>query len=419
MTAQQFVLELGRAMHALGSPAYRVEDTMDACCRALGLEGSFFATPTAIFSAIGPAGSSPNAVLTRVPPDDHDLGRLADLYAIRDRVVRGESSPAQGLDAVRRVLDSGVGVPRWSDLMAHAAAGGGAAVLFGGGWREAAVAAFAGAAVAGIAIAASRRPRLGDVQASLACAVVAFLVSGAAALWPPVHAPIATVAAIVVLLPGLSFTTALAELAMRHLAAGSARLLGTLAVLLTMAIGIGIGDRCAALVFGVAPVAAPERLGLGWLLLGIAASWVGFVVLLRATRRQAPWVLLAMATGFGGARAGSGLFGGELGASIGAFAVTALANLHARWRRQPAAVVRTPGLLLLVPGSLGLSGLTTALTGDFASSAPFAFRMLLVGGAIVAGLLFAGVLVPPPLDVEPEAKRRPLVRGLLRPPPSP
>jgi hypothetical protein len=36
--------------------------------------------------------------------------------------------------------------------------------------------------------------------------------------------------------------------------------------------------------------------------------------------------------------------------------------------------------------------------------------MLLVGGAIVAGLLFAGVVVPPPLDVEPEARGGPLVR---------
>jgi uncharacterized membrane protein YjjP (DUF1212 family) len=410
VTAQQFVLELGRAMHALGSPAYRVEDTMDACCRALGLEGSFFATPTAIFSAIGPAGSTPNTILARVAPGDHDLGRLASLYEIRDRVVRNELAPEAGLVQVRAVLASRVRGNLLLDLLAHAAAGAGAAVLFGGGWREAVVAGLAGAAVAGIGGVARWRPSLGDVQAPLACAVAAFVASGAAASWSPVHAPIATVAAIVVLLPGLSFTTALAELAMRHLAAGSARLLGTLAVLLTMAIGIGLGDRFAALLFGAAEPVQATRLGLGWVLLGIAATWFAFVVLLRATVAQAPWVLLAMATGFGGARLGSAWFGDELGACVGALAVAALANLHARWRRQPAAIVRTPGLLLLVPGSLGLSGLTTALTGDFASSAPFAFRMLLVGGAIVAGLLFAGVVVPPPLDVEPEARGGPLVR---------
>jgi len=82
-----------------------------------------------------------------------------------------------------------------------------------------------------------------------------------------------------------------------------------------------------------------------------------------------------------------------------------LGNLYARWLRQPAAIVRTPGLLLLVPGSLGFSGFTTAISGDFGSSGPFVFRMLLVGGSIVAGLLFAGVVLPPPLEVEPGSRR--------------
>jgi uncharacterized membrane protein YjjB (DUF3815 family) len=63
-------------------------------------------------------------------------------------------------------------------------------------------------------------------------------------------------------------------------------------------------------------------------------------------------------------------------------------------------------LLLLVPGSLGFRGLTTAVAGDFTQSVQFLFDMLLVGGALVAGLLMAGVLFPPPLDVEPDSRRR-------------
>jgi uncharacterized membrane protein YjjB (DUF3815 family) len=97
------------------------------------------------------------------------------------------------------------------------------------------------------------------------------------------------------------------------------------------------------------------------------------------------------------------VFDRELSAFVGAFAVAVAANLYARLRRRPAAVMRTPGLLLLVPGSLGFRGLTTALQQDFSAGSQFAFRMLLVGGALVAGLLVANVLVPPPLDVEPDA----------------
>ena len=104
MSKHEFVLELGRAMHALGSPAYRVEDTMVACSRSFGMDGNFFATPTAIFLAIGEPGEEVKTTLLRVRPGDHDLGRLAALYAIRDAVVSGEMTPEVGRDEVRAVL---------------------------------------------------------------------------------------------------------------------------------------------------------------------------------------------------------------------------------------------------------------------------------------------------------------------------
>lgn len=235
-------------------------------------------------------------------------------------------------------------------------------------------------------------------------AVAAFAAGALAACGFELHAPITAIAAIVVLLPGLSFTTALAELSMRHLAAGSARLMGALATLLTMAIGVGLGSRSAALLFGPAPVPVPAPVSWLWNVLALLVFWHAFMVLLRASRKQAVWVLLGIVVGFGGSRLGGHLLGAELGAFLGAVLVAVCANLFARWRRRPAAIVRTPGLLLLVPGSLGFRGFTMALESDFAASAQFAFQSLLVGGSIVAGLLIAGLLVPPPLEVEPDAR---------------
>ncbi len=398
------MLEIGRAMHALGSPSYRVEDSMDACCRALGLQGSFFSTPTAIMAALGERGGEATTHLLRVQPGAHDLGRLAELYAIRDLVVGGRLSPQDGLLRVQAVMASPSQQRPMLDVLAHGLAGAGAGVLFGGGALEVAVAGVAGLVVGLISIVSSWRPGLGDVQAPLACAVVAFLVHLAAACGLAVDATVATFAAIVVLLPGLSFTTALAELAMRHLASGSARLMGTLAVLLTMAVGVGIGDRCAEALVGALTPPVVDRLPLAWHLLALASTWIAFVILLRARRNQTLWMLLAVAIGYGGARLGAEVLGRELGAFVGALGVALAANVFARWQRRPAAVMRTPGLMLLVPGSLGLRGLTTALS-DSSQSVPFLFQMALVGGSIVAGLLMAGVLLPPPLDVEPDSRR--------------
>ena len=260
--------------------------------------------------------------------------------------------------------------------------------------------------VGGIARLGHLRPGFGDVQAPLACALVAFLVHMGARFGLQLDPTVTTVAAIVVLLPGLSFTTALAELAMRHLSSGSARLLGTLAVLLTMVVGVGIGDRLAELAFGRVTIVSGGELGWPFHIAALLATWISYTILLRGTRSQAVWILLAVAIGYGGARLGRFLLTPELGAFVGALLVTIAGNLFARWRRRPAAVVRTPGLLLLVPGSLGFRGLTNAVAGDLTQSVQFLFDMLLVGGALVAGMLMAGVLFPPPLDVEPDSRRR-------------
>jgi uncharacterized membrane protein YjjP (DUF1212 family) len=407
VTAQHFVLEIGRAMHALGSPSYRVEDAMDACCRAFGLQGSFFSTPTAIFAAMGARGEEPRTTLLRVVPGDHDLGRLAALYGIRDDVLAGRRSPQEGLDRVRSILQQPPRRQPLVDVLAYGLSGAAAAVLFGGGASELGLAGAAGLLCGAIAAAARLRPGLGDVQTPLACAVVAFVVHLVAGAGVAIDPMTTTVAATVVLLPGLSFTTALAELSMRHLASGSARLLGTVAVLLTMAVGVGIGERCARALVGWPANAAPGGLAWPWHLAALVGVGCAYVILLRASRRQFAWVALAVAVGYCGARAGGAVLERELGAFVGALGVAFAANLYARWRRQPAAVVRTPGLLLLVPGSLGFRGFTLALDKS-AESVQFVFQMLLVGGAIVAGLLMAGVLLPPTLDGDRDGLHRPL-----------
>jgi uncharacterized membrane protein YjjP (DUF1212 family) len=403
VTAQQFVLALGQAMHALGSPSYRVEDSMTACSHALGVKGSFFATPTAIFATIEDGAGPPSTVLQRVTPGDHDLGRLARLYSVRDAVMKRQIEPQVGLERIREVL-AARRPNHWREAFALGVSGAGAGVLFGGGWVEMAVAGGSGVVIGALAALGAKRRRLGELLAPLATALVSFVCGTLSAFGVPVHPPIAILAAVVVLLPGLSFTTALAELAMRHLAAGSARLMGTLVTLLTMAIGLGLGTRTSALCFGPPIPAAHAPLAWWWTPVAVLASWYAFAVLLRASRKQAPWVLLGIVTGFLGARAGTHWLGQELGAFLGAVAVAVAANLFSRWRRRPAAVVRTPGLLLLVPGSLGFRGFTMALDQDFGAGAQFAMQALLVGGSIVAGLLIAGALLPPPLEVEPDSR---------------
>lgn len=399
--ARRFVLELGRALHAFGSPSYRVEDAMVASSRALGLDGSFFATPTAIFAQLAQKGGEPTITLQRVAPGDQDLGKLAKLYEERDEVVNQRRSAREGADRIRAVVSGKPTHGPWTELPAHVLSSAGAVVFLGGGPREIAVAGLCGLVVGALALVAThgrRFRRVFEPTAAAATAMLAQVFAGVAHTDPGV----VTVAGIVPLLPGLTFTTALAELAVRHLASGSARLLGALATMLTMAVGVGLGARVGTMIVEVPMLPLPQPLSLWWQLPTALVSATAFAVLLRASWSQLPPVLLAVATAFAGVQLGGLVFDRELAAFVGSFAVATAAHLYARLRRRPAAVMRTPGMLLLVPGSLGFRGLTNALQQDFSAGSQFAFRMLLVGGALVAGLLVANVLVPPPLDVEPE-----------------
>jgi uncharacterized membrane protein YjjB (DUF3815 family) len=124
------------------------------------------------------------------------------------------------------------------------------------------------------------------------------------------------------------------------------------------------------------------------------AAPLGFAVLFRAHARDAIWIILAGALGIAGSRIGSTTFGPELGAFVGALTVGVASNTYAYLLRRPASVTLVPGILLLVPGSIGFRSLSSLLDREVVTGVETAFTMVLIGAGLVAGLLLANVLVP-------------------------
>jgi uncharacterized membrane protein YjjB (DUF3815 family) len=78
-----------------------------------------------------------------------------------------------------------------------------------------------------------------------------------------------------------------------------------------------------------------------------------------------------------------------------AFSVGAAGNLYARRLGRPAAVPVVPGILMLVPGSLGVRSVATLLARDVISGVELATTLLTLAGALAAGLLIANLVIPP------------------------
>jgi len=75
--------------------------------------------------------------------------------------------------------------------------------------------------------------------------------------------------------------------------------------------------------------------------------------------------------------------------------IAVLANLYGRIYKQTGALVRVPGVILLVPGTIGYHGATALLLdggANLTDTSLLALRLLI---ALVGGLLFGNTLLPP------------------------
>jgi uncharacterized membrane protein YjjB (DUF3815 family) len=225
-------------------------------------------------------------------------------------------------------------------------------------------------------------------------AFAAFAASGVSSMTVVINPSLVTLASLIVLLPGLSLTVAMTELATRNLISGTVRLMAAVIVLLELAVGVALGDRIAHEIFGTyprVPVALPSWAQ--WSAVACAAIAIAAVV--QAERRAIGWILLAAVTIFVGTRYGTAWLGGQLGVLVGAFALGILGNVYARFLGRPAQIVLIPAMMLLVPGSMGFRGMASLLARDTLTGVETVFAMFVVAVAIVGGLILANATFSP------------------------
>lgn len=394
--AVRFVLDLGLALQRYGVAAHRLEDAMTGVAERLGLRAQFFSTPTAFFATFEHEDGPPHTELLRAESGEIDLAKLARLDRLATDVAEGRVSTQQGRQVIREVLASKRRADRTLTLLGFTVVSGAAAPFFGGGLAESLTAATIGLASGGLAVLLGRTT-VGTRAYELIAAFVATVIAQAAARATQNVAPdIATLAGLIVLVPGLTLTTALSEVATRNLVSGASRLTAAALVFLQITFGVALGRRLDVQLFdGPPPIVHVTPLPSWMLPLALGLAAVSLVVLFRASRPLAPAVIAAAIVSFLGARFGTQLLGSELGGAVGALLVGVAANAYARAANRPAVVMLVPGLILLVPGSLGFRSLGLMLREDAVAGIAMGFSTLLAAISIVAGLLMANLLVSP------------------------
>ena len=399
-TATRFVLELARALHAHGTPAHLLENVLSTVAARLSLRAEFFSTPTSIMVGFGDPVDQ-HVHLLRVDPGEPNLGHLARLADITRDVIDDNLAPAVGLQRVRELLAEPPRWPEWLVLTAFVLASAAVASFLHLRSGDVLVASVLGIVTGAIVLFCHRTPALSHVTEPLAAFLVTTVALAVDTLTRSGAGYLTSLAGLVVLLPGLTFTLALTELSTRHLASGTARLSGALVVFLGLGFGVALGAKLGTEIGlglrGMMPSGAiaalaqtPLPMWTEWIALLVAP--LAFTVLLNADIRDAGRIVIACALAYLVSRFAGASMGEELGAFLGAFSVSAGSNLLGRYLRRSPMVTVVPGLLILVPGSIGFHSVTSLLGQEVELGIAAAFRVAIVGISLAAGILAGNVV---------------------------
>ena len=394
-----FVCETASRLHTYGTTAQRLEGAVVALSTRLGLDCEPWSNPTGLILSFSdpsrPLGASDTTRVIRLAPGENDLYKLGESDRIAEAVAGGAMSIAQGHTALRS-LDSKPSL-RWraTQLLAFALASGAVAGLWRLPWIDIATATLIGLLIGVQSVLNEHRPRLreaSDAVSALMAGIVAVLVS---TFIQPLNLNSVIIASLVVLLPGMTLTNAVNELTSGHLVSGTARFAGAIATILKLTVGTMIALTLAQL-FGLYPevrALRPQPDWVEWISLVLAAY--AFAVLFKAHRRDYGWVMAAAICGYLVSRHAGEAWGSPVGIFLSALAITAAGNLFARWANKPGAIIRVPGIIMLVPGSNSLRGVISLMQQqDVVVGNTALMAVVNIVMALVAGLLFGNLLLP-------------------------
>jgi uncharacterized membrane protein YjjB (DUF3815 family) len=204
---------------------------------------------------------------------------------------------------------------------------------------------------------------------------------------------IATITGLILLIPGFTLSLSVTELANGHAQSGTVRFSNALVTFVMIAVGIGLGNNLAAQ-FELSPSLVHFAEIPKWMsYIAIALVPAGFVALFKAQIKHYHWMLLSCVTSYYSLSYFSSFNMGELSVFFAAFSLGIVSNTLSRLIKQPVTLMLVPGIILLVPGSIGFKSITALVNEQTLNGIESAFTTLLSAASLTAGLLFSNMIV--------------------------
>ena len=393
---RRFIIKLGKALHKLGSTAYRLEDNLLSIAKFLDIRASFIITPTALtFILSDDEDDQQYNHLVRVTPGDIDLGSLARIDELVDELINGERTLDEAIERLAEVKNKPAPYGNFLSFIAFGASSGAFAMLMHTSWHDVFWSTLLGWMIFIFVLWAERSRRMTEVLEPISALAASLLASAISIFDPSINIPMVILSTIIVFIPGLSLTVGLSELAARHLMSGTARIMDGLMTLFKLYFGAVLGMALGTLMWGEVTFVRPDMMPVWTSWLAVTVLSISLVILFKVRIKDAPWGMFSGYIAFGVSVWASTYLGVALGAFVGAFALGIYSNLFSRIMNLPSSIVRLLGLVVLVPGSKVYIGLNSVVSGKNMLNVPdLGSQTFLIFMSLVAGIIFSNVVLP-------------------------
>lgn len=392
------LIKIAKAIAEAGAPAHRLESYMQVLLDKFQLDGCFFAMPTAVLASIG-EGDLQRSYMVRTESSDINLSTLQRINEVFNALEADEMDIDDALIKIHEITQHPHDFPVGLMVLSFGLVSGGFATLFAGSWMDTMVAFVLGLITGGISLYGAKMKHVNQLLSPLAAMVAGFLAVTFSVKVHPIDHFLVSLAGLIILVPGLGITLAIRELSTGHLVSGSSRMAGAITTLFLLSFGLALGFLISQNVFGDTNVekgpVIPEWISY----IALVVASLSFTILFKSRVKDTFWIFLSITLAYVGSQLVGLWVEQPFQSLVAVMLVSVMGNLYSRISNNPASLMHIPGIILLVPGSMGFNSLSALYTNDTITGVQAAFEAMLVAVAISIGLLVGNLIIPPKKDL--------------------
>ncbi|KAF9550839.1 hypothetical protein EC957_011386 [Mortierella hygrophila] len=396
LTRQSFLIMIAKALILYGAPSHRIEETCALLARKMEVDASFALLPGLMTISFSDPETHTSDTRHLRCTQGMDMYKLSKVYKIAWGVLHGKGVEEANRALERVTIEPGY-YPVWVTVMSWMTTAAFVAPLaFNGSWLDTALAGLCGLIVGLLGVVAAKFPVYGNVFEVTSSILVGFI---ARSFGDRVCFAAVALAGVVILLPGLLLTQSIMELASRNIVSGSVRMFYALMYAFFLGYGLSLGAELWIFVSRDHSQPSEDVCKHGvdhwWFFLIFPAVSTSINIVFNAHPCQ--WLGMTLVTAVGYTVSYFMTAGPQVSPAIAAFAVGIAGQAYGRITGNLSYVPLLSGVLLLVPGSVGVRGVlafigTDPTQGDPSQGFQFALSMVNIAVSITLGV-FCSALV--------------------------